>query len=147
MVEEILRTIATLNTRAVRAEKIIAKYEHDLAIARHTLADTSKELQESYRVGNYYSLTAIIQGIKASRLHTKALGDFGYLIDSENNYERYRRRAKTRPGMDFFFPALNAAVRGNFTFASEVIDRFARYNLEDYQRHSFVCFVTACFGH
>ncbi|KAJ9480866.1 hypothetical protein VN97_g12656 [Penicillium thymicola] len=102
--------------------------------------------QELYRVGNYYSLTAIIQGIKASGLHTKALEDFGYLVDSENNYERYRRRAKTRPGMDFFFPALSAAVRGNFTFADEVIDRFARYNVEDYQRHSFVCFVTACFG-
>ncbi|KAJ5507044.1 hypothetical protein N7527_009187 [Penicillium freii] len=62
-----------------------------------------RKLQELYRVGNYYSLTAIIQGIKASRLNTNALGDFGYLIDSENNYERYRRRAKTRPGMDFFF--------------------------------------------
>lgn len=110
------------------------------------------ELQELYRVRNYYSLTAIIQGIKASGLHTEALGDFGYLIDSENNYERYRRRANTRPGMDFIYPALSAAVRGNFTFADEVIDRFARYNVEDYQRnvegyrHSFFCFVTACFG-
>ncbi|KAF4772417.1 hypothetical protein HAV15_002022 [Penicillium sp. str.  len=49
LVEEILRTIATLNTRAVKAEKIIAKYEHDLAIARHTLADTSKELDDTVK--------------------------------------------------------------------------------------------------
>ncbi|OQE71180.1 hypothetical protein PENNAL_c0109G00426 [Penicillium nalgiovense] len=87
--------------------------------------------KELYCVRNYYSLTAIIQGIKASGLHTEALGDFGYLIDSENNYERYRRRVNTGPGMEFFYPALSAAVRGNFTFADEVIDRFARYNVED----------------
>ncbi|CAG8002044.1 unnamed protein product, partial [Penicillium nalgiovense] len=102
----------------------------------------------------YYCLTAILHGIKASGLHSEALGDFGYLIDSENNYERYRRRANTEPepGMDFLYPALSAAVRRNFTFAGEVIGRFARYNVEDYQRnvegyrHSFFCFVTACFG-
>jgi hypothetical protein len=107
---------------------------------------SDQELQELYRVHNYYSLTAIIQGIKASGLQTKALEEFGYLIDPENNYERYRRRADMRPGMDFVYPAQSAAVRGNPTLANQVIDRFARYNIEHYQHNSFVYLFTACCG-
>ncbi|KAJ5249447.1 hypothetical protein N7524_011763 [Penicillium chrysogenum] len=151
------------------ARRILNTRWNDLSIAVEECmvanVDVSRKIdhlaKELYRVRNYYSLTAIIQGIKASGLHSGALGDFGYLIDSENNYERYRRRANTEPepGMDFLYPALSAAVRRNFTFADEVIGRFARYNVEDYKcgvegyqrnvegyRHSFSRFVTACFG-
>ncbi|KAJ5318295.1 hypothetical protein N7476_004715 [Penicillium atrosanguineum] len=49
-VSEILRTIAALNTRCVRAEKIIAKHEHDLGAARQSLAQTSNELDETVKV-------------------------------------------------------------------------------------------------
>ncbi|KAJ6084298.1 hypothetical protein N7486_011098 [Penicillium sp. IBT 16267x] len=48
--QEILRTIATLNTRSVRAEKVIAKYEHELATVRQLLAQTSSELDETVKV-------------------------------------------------------------------------------------------------
>ncbi|KAJ5203811.1 uncharacterized protein N7498_004690 [Penicillium cinerascens] len=47
---EVLRTIATLNTRSVRAEKIIAKYKHNLATVRQSLAQTSNELDETIKV-------------------------------------------------------------------------------------------------
>ncbi|KAF3404018.1 hypothetical protein F1880_010325 [Penicillium rolfsii] len=43
---EILRTIATLNTRTVRAERIIARYEQELSAARQSLAQTNHELEE-----------------------------------------------------------------------------------------------------
>lgn len=107
---------------------------------------SDRELQELYRVRNYYSLTAIIQGIKASGFKTKALGDFGYLVDSKNNYEMYRWRARTRPGMDFLFPALSTTARGNFELAAKVIDRHAIYKVENWQHHWFFYLFTACFG-
>ncbi|KAJ6050145.1 hypothetical protein N7499_006301 [Penicillium canescens] len=47
---EILRTIATLNARSVRAEKIIAKYERELAIERQSHRETNKELYETSKV-------------------------------------------------------------------------------------------------
>ncbi|KAJ5940468.1 hypothetical protein N7516_000636 [Penicillium verrucosum] len=47
---EILRTIATLNARSVRAEKIIAKYERELAIERQSHRATNKELYETFKV-------------------------------------------------------------------------------------------------
>ncbi|KAJ5704444.1 hypothetical protein N7536_000133 [Penicillium majusculum] len=78
LVEEILRTIATLNTRAVRAEKIIAKYEHDLAIARHTLADTSKELDDTVKVAELlYSVNSRLGAVTDYLLREQgmALGD------------------------------------------------------------------------
>ncbi|KAJ5369955.1 uncharacterized protein N7496_006047 [Penicillium cataractarum] len=43
---EILRTIATLNTRAVRAERIIARYEQELSVARRSLTQANHELEE-----------------------------------------------------------------------------------------------------
>lgn len=49
-VQEILRTIAHLNTRCVRAEKIIAKYEHELALERQSHRETNKELHETSKV-------------------------------------------------------------------------------------------------
>ncbi|CRL30899.1 unnamed protein product [Penicillium camemberti] len=75
---EILRTIATLNTRAVRAEKIIAKYEHDLAIARHTLVDTSKELDDTVKVAELlYSVNSRLGAVADYLLREQgmALGD------------------------------------------------------------------------
>ncbi|OQD77375.1 hypothetical protein PENANT_c108G02718 [Penicillium antarcticum] len=86
--------------------------------------DMSRKLdhltQELYRVSNYYSLTAIIQGIKASGFPTKALRNFGHLINSEHNYQRYQQLMKhmsTRPGIHFLVPALSTAVRGNLNLA------------------------------
>lgn len=48
--QEILRTIAALNTRCVRAEKIIAKQEHNLGAARQSQAQISNELDETVKV-------------------------------------------------------------------------------------------------
>lgn len=104
------------------------------------------ELQELYRVRNYFSLTAIIQGIKASGLQTKALRVFGYLVDSKNNYEMYQWRARTRPGMDFLFPALRATTCGKPELAAKVIDRHAFYKVESWQHHWFFYPFTASFG-
>lgn len=39
---------------------------------------------------NYYSLTAVIQGVKASGFMTEALSEFGELIDPSNNYQYYQ---------------------------------------------------------
>ncbi|KAJ6003670.1 hypothetical protein N7522_006362 [Penicillium canescens] len=102
--------------------------------------------QELYRVCNYYSLTAIIQGIKASGLPSEALETFGYLIDPANNYQGYRQQMKTRPGMHFLYPALQTAARGSFALANMVINAHALYNVEGYQRNSFVHFFIACLG-
>jgi hypothetical protein len=39
-----------LNTRAVRAERNVAKYDEELASTRQSLAKTSKELEETVKV-------------------------------------------------------------------------------------------------
>ena len=78
MVKEILRTITTLNTRAIKAEKIIAKYEYDLAIARHTLANTSKELDDTVKVAELlYSVNSQLRAVTDHLLREQgiALGD------------------------------------------------------------------------
>ncbi|CRL30818.1 unnamed protein product [Penicillium camemberti] len=75
---EILRTITTLNTRAIKAEKIIAKYEYDLAIARHTLANTSKELDDTVKVAELlYSVNSQLRAVTDHLLREQgiALGD------------------------------------------------------------------------
>ncbi|KAJ6123482.1 hypothetical protein N7471_010799 [Penicillium samsonianum] len=75
---EILRTIATLNTRAVRVERIIARYENDLAKARHTLADTSKELDDTINVAELlYNVNSRLGAVTDYLLREQgmALGD------------------------------------------------------------------------
>lgn len=53
---------------------------------------------------------------------------------------------KTRPGMHFLYPALNATARDSFTLANMAINAHAVYNVEGYQRNSFVHFFISCLG-
>ncbi|CAI7597191.1 unnamed protein product [Penicillium pancosmium] len=47
---EVLRTITTLNTRAVRAERLASKYEHELAVERQLSAQVKQELEDLSKV-------------------------------------------------------------------------------------------------
>ncbi|KAJ6105194.1 hypothetical protein N7523_010277 [Penicillium sp. IBT 18751x] len=47
---EILRTIATLNSRAVRAERIVTKYEQELAALRHSHQQMKSDFEETVKV-------------------------------------------------------------------------------------------------
>ena len=50
--QEILRIIAALNTRALRAERSQGKLDHELATTREALKQTTDELQETVRLAD-----------------------------------------------------------------------------------------------
>ena len=48
--QEALRTIASLNTRATRAERMLSKYEQDLETLQNTLNQTNSDMQEMVKM-------------------------------------------------------------------------------------------------
>ncbi|KAJ5466002.1 hypothetical protein N7530_009789 [Penicillium desertorum] len=76
-----------LNTRWDRLRKTVKR----LMIAGIGLSSRIDDLAKSLHLcHNYYSLTAVIQGVKASGFMTEALSEFGELIDPSNNYQYYQ---------------------------------------------------------
>ncbi|KAJ5808873.1 hypothetical protein N7474_010142 [Penicillium riverlandense] len=71
-----------------------------------------------HRLRNYYSLTAVVQGVKASGFWTETLGKFGELINPYENYQYYRHEmgingVLQNNALHFLFPALNSFTQGN----------------------------------
>lgn len=48
--QEILRTVAALSSRTVRAERIVSKYEQELTATRRTLEQTGIDFEETVKV-------------------------------------------------------------------------------------------------
>ncbi|KAJ5150364.1 hypothetical protein N7492_010715 [Penicillium capsulatum] len=81
-------------------------------------------------IRNYYSLTAIIQGIKASHVETEALHKFGKLLDTSDNYQQYRNRMREDSyALHFLLPAAIKSVQGDDKWAKIAIEASLSYSV------------------
>ncbi|KAI2787041.1 hypothetical protein POX_f07396 [Penicillium oxalicum] len=86
-----------------------------------------------YRFRNYYSLTAVIQGIQASGYRTVALETFGYLLNPKDDYRHYLMEMNMEGALHFLFPVLLQYQRGEPMFTEMAIGAFKFYTLDAYQ--------------
>ncbi|KAJ5974763.1 hypothetical protein N7481_008470 [Penicillium waksmanii] len=100
---------------------------------------------------NYYSLTAVVQGIQASGLQTECSRKYGKLIDPTGGYQAYRSGMGGSHALHFLLPALSAFARKDLTYA-EVVTRDLSLYIETHRcpedspvRFSFLAIFTACF--
>jgi len=96
-------------------------------------------LQSLHRLSNYYSLTAVIQGVKASGFRTKALEKFSELVNPYDNYQYYRHEMARNEvsqsnALHFLFPALNSFMQGNGDMARVVMYDSAFYMVRTDQK-------------
>ncbi|KAJ6033825.1 uncharacterized protein N7446_007883 [Penicillium canescens] len=84
-----------------------------------------------YRRRNYYSLTAIAQGvINVSGLATDTLRKFGNLVNPEGCYKYYRQHISVRTcALHFLSPAIFYWARGDTRWAQNVVSASASYTL------------------
>jgi hypothetical protein len=85
--------------------------------------------QALHQLRNYYSLTAIIQGIRASGGPRQTLQEFGYLVNWEQNFRAYRENMEYSAALHFLLPAAIAAREGDYTVAQRAIKACEAYNV------------------
>ncbi|KAF4222373.1 hypothetical protein CNMCM5878_005655 [Aspergillus fumigatiaffinis] len=90
------------------------------------------------RLCNFFSLTAVLQGIRSSGRHIPALQEFDYLIDSEKNYLLYRQNMSADPALHFLFPFIRI---GKPEIASRILSAARNFTVRDEQRINFVSFL------
>lgn len=68
----------------------------------HNIFCFSNRDQYLHAARNYYSLTAVLQGLIAAGVQTPS--SLRHLIDSSGNYEGYHKTQEVNPGLAFLFP-------------------------------------------
>ncbi|KAJ5215286.1 uncharacterized protein N7498_001693 [Penicillium cinerascens] len=96
-----------------------------LAARIDVVSQVDQLAQAFYLRRNYYSLTAIINGVKESGLETDALREFGKLIDFA--YYRQNINTKTQDALHFLSPAIFDFSKGKIGSAQNVISASASY--------------------
>ncbi|KAJ5385660.1 hypothetical protein N7509_008201 [Penicillium cosmopolitanum] len=76
--------------------------------------------QVFYNIRNYYSLTAVVQGIQASSLQTKCPTKYGKLVDPTGGYQAYRKNTAESPSLHLLLPALSALAHNGLSSAGGV---------------------------
>jgi hypothetical protein len=84
--------------------------------------NSDRPFQALHTTFNYYSLTAVVQGIQASGLQTECSRKYGKLIDPTGGYQAYRSGMGGSHALHFLLPALSAFARKDLTYA-EVVTR------------------------
>ncbi|KAE8363887.1 hypothetical protein BDV27DRAFT_165200 [Aspergillus caelatus] len=91
-----------------------------------------------HRLRNFYSLTAILQGIRLSGLRLAALD---YLIDSGGNYMQYRKKMCSSPALHFLFPFSRTK---NTTDVEKVVSAARGYTVRD--QNNILSLLSTCLG-
>ncbi|OGE47649.1 hypothetical protein PENARI_c039G05554 [Penicillium arizonense] len=106
------------------------------------LSSRIDDLAESlHRLRNNYSLTAVVQGVNASRFKTQALTKFGQLVNPNNDYQFYRREMSLDGishdnALHFLHPAQISFTQNDMTWANIVVDDAAFYIVRADQQSS-----------
>lgn len=113
--------------------------------------NSDRPFQALHTTCNYYSLTAVVQGIQASGLQTECSRKYGKLIDPTGGYQAYRSGMGGSHALHFLLPALSAFARKDLTYA-EVVTRDLSLYIETHRcpedsplRFNFLAIFTACF--
>lgn len=85
--------------------------------------------QALHQRSNYYSLTAVVQGTRASGGPRQTLQEFGHLVNWEQNYRAYRENMGDSAGLHFLAPAAIAARQGDYTVGRTVIEACEAYKV------------------
>jgi hypothetical protein len=93
------------------------------------VAYVDKFSQMLHRFRNHYSLTAVIQGVKASGLKTEALNRFGKLLNPGGYYQYHQNAIIPGGALHYLLPALRGFTQGDMTCANVVIRDSAFYTL------------------
>ncbi|KAJ5568925.1 hypothetical protein N7450_011411 [Penicillium hetheringtonii] len=71
-----------------------------------------------HELRNYYSLSAVVEGIQANDLKTRSSHKYTRLVDPANDHEIYRSGVENQPALPCVLSALAAFERGNPTCTS-----------------------------
>ncbi|CAI7594359.1 unnamed protein product [Penicillium pancosmium] len=136
-------------------------------IARIGLEATIDDIVHGlYRLRNYYSMAAIIHGIRESGLQMESLGRYGQLFNPASNYQFYRNFMGTGNALHFLRPTFTALKFGDKKYAAVAVGDFANiihfntvYSLEPGEHgytsqleetasvgYSFFNVLSKCFG-
>ncbi|KAH8695680.1 hypothetical protein BGW36DRAFT_383110 [Talaromyces proteolyticus] len=77
---------------------------------------------------NFYSMSAVLQGLSAAGFQSRRLRKTVYAIDYTGNYEEYRRRINTKPALHFLLPLVKAVRMGDEN-ALAAIFTFKKYKM------------------
>jgi hypothetical protein len=131
LVEECMATGFDMSRKLIK----LAKVYRNVSITFNFLISVFQEL---HRLRNFYSLTAVIQGIELSGCYsTRVQHGFGHLIKPEDNYRPYRRNMDASPALHFLFPMRTAACWEDMTLAATVVSVAKLYVVEYLEQGRF----------
>ena len=82
-----------------------------------------------HNLRNFYSLTAVLQGLERAGFCPSELRDLHYLIEHDNNYESYRDDMDENPALHFLFPVMKDVSHGRLTLFLIAVDSSSRYRV------------------
>ncbi|KAL2783837.1 hypothetical protein BJX66DRAFT_349077 [Aspergillus keveii] len=103
---------------------------------------------ELYHLRDFYSFTAVLQGIHSSGRRPAVLQRFGHLIDSGENYRLYRQHIDSGAALHFLLPIVKlqspeSTVKSQIVFAAQKYALLNTFNKTSRRLHSFL--ISLCF--